>query len=136
MTTFRPQRILIADDNPIVRETLAQWLRSEGHEVVTAETGPQAFLVLCDFGQAVDWLYARAALPGLIDGCILADAYHDRHKHRPVILAGTKSGMSSQGDLVLDRPTPAAVFDALRRALASGKAATFVAVPTDARKAA
>jgi hypothetical protein len=44
--------------------------------------------------------------------------------------------MSSQGDLILDRPTPTAVFDALRRALASEKAATFVAVPTDAREAA
>ena len=26
MTTVKPQRILIADDNPIMRETLAQWL--------------------------------------------------------------------------------------------------------------
>jgi CheY-like chemotaxis protein len=128
--------MLVTDDNPIFRATLAQWLRNDGHEVITADTGTRAFLVLCDFSQAVDWLYTRATLPGLIDGCILADAYHDRHKHRPVILAATKSGMSSQGDLVLDRPTPTAVFDTLRRALAPEKAATVVTEPTDAWEAA
>ena len=86
--------------------------------VITAETGTRAFLVLRDFSRAIDWLYTRAALPGLIDGWILADAYHDRHADRPVILAGAAAGLSSQGDIVLNQPTPKAVFDALRRALA------------------
>jgi hypothetical protein len=72
------QQLLIADDNPIVGETFAQWLRGEGHDVIAAETGTRAFLVLRDFSQAINRLYARAALPGLIDGWILADAYQDR----------------------------------------------------------
>ena len=136
MNIVKPQRILIVDDNPIVRETLAQWLRREGHDVITAETGTRAFLILRDFSQEIDWLYTRTALPGLIDGWILADAYHDRHTDRPVILAGAAVGLSSQGDIVLNLPTPSAVFDALRQALTFERAAAFAAEPSDAHEAA
>ena len=136
MNMIKPQRILIVDDNPIVRETLAQWLHREGHDVITAGTGTRAFLVLRDFSRAIDWLYARAALPGLIDGWILADAYHDRHADRPAIVAGAAVGLSSQGDIVLNQPTPRAVFNALRQALAVEKAPAFSAEPSDAREAA
>ena len=136
MNIVKPQRILIVDDNAIIRETLAQWLRREGHDGITAATGTRAFLVLRDFGRAIDWLYTRAALPGLIDGWILADAYHDRHADRPVILAGAAAGLSSQGDIVLNQPTPRAVFDALRRALACENAPALLPEPSDAREAA
>jgi CheY-like chemotaxis protein len=44
--TVTPHRILIVDDHPIFRETLAQWLRARGHEVAIAETGLAAFLAL------------------------------------------------------------------------------------------
>jgi CheY-like chemotaxis protein len=134
MTTTRPQRILIGDDNPIVRKTLSQSLRAEGREVITAETGTRAFLVLRDFSQAIDRQYARAALPGLIDGWILADIYQDRHADRSVILAGAKAGLSSQGDIVLDQPKTRAVFNALRQAFAFEKAPAFAAEPSDARE--
>ena len=136
MNIVKPQRILVVDDNVIIRETLAQWLRREGHDVITAETGTRAFLVLRDFSRTIDWLYTRAALPGLIDGWILADAYHDRRADRRVILAGAAAGVSSQGDIVLNQPTPKVVFDALRRALACEDAPALVAEPSDAREAA
>jgi DNA-binding response OmpR family regulator len=71
MRTLEPQRILVADDNPIFRETLAQRLRILGHDVITAETGERAFLILRDWSRPIGWLDTRAALPGLIDGWIL-----------------------------------------------------------------
>ena len=132
MSIVKPQRILIVDDNAIIRETLAQSLRREGHDGITAATGTRAFFVLRDFSTSIDWLYTRAALPGLIDGWILADAYHDRHADRPVILAGAAAGLSSQGDIVLNQPTHKAVFEALRRAFACANAP----VSSDAREAA
>jgi DNA-binding NtrC family response regulator len=39
-------RLLVVDDETIVRESLASWFRQEGHEVATAENGKQA-LRLC-----------------------------------------------------------------------------------------
>jgi CheY-like chemotaxis protein len=36
MGTSRQERVLGVDDNAIFRETLAQWLRASGYEVITA----------------------------------------------------------------------------------------------------
>ena len=44
--------MLIVDDEPIVRESIRDWLRNAGYQVETAETGEEAVL---DIG-----------LPGLI----------------------------------------------------------------------
>ena len=95
-----------------------------------------AFLALRDRSRPVGWLYARVVLTGLIDGWILADAYHEMHKDRAVILSGAEDRISAQGDIVLKQPTPRAVFDALRRAFASDQAAIFAAGPRDVRNAA
>jgi CheY-like chemotaxis protein len=135
MNVVKPQRLLIADNDAIFRTTLARWLCSDGHDVITAETGTHAFLVLREFSLPIDWLYARAALPGLVDGWILADAYHDRHAERPVILAGPANGQRSRGDIVLDHPSPSAVFDVLRQELTFRNVA-FATEPGDVRYAA
>jgi CheY-like chemotaxis protein len=108
--------ILIVDNHPISRETLAQELRTAGYDVVTADTGERAFLILRDWRHPIGWLYSRAALPGLIDGCILADQYHDSHPNRPVIVSAQDARPSAR-DIVLNMPTLATVFDTLRRVI-------------------
>ena len=47
--------ILIVDDEPIVRESIRDWLRDAGYEVVTAETGEEALEIVSqrDFGVLV-----------------------------------------------------------------------------------
>jgi CheY-like chemotaxis protein len=137
MSTLKPQRILVADHNLIFRETLAQRLRTLGHDVISAESGERAFLILRDWSHPIEWLYTRAALPGLIDGWILADEYHDMYRNRKVILSGTDARVSSQGDPVLGQPTPATVFEALCQALATEEALISTATePDDAQQAA
>jgi DNA-binding NtrC family response regulator len=136
MSMVKPQRILIADDNPIVRETVAQWLRAQGHEAITADTGESAFLALRDWSHPIGWLYTRAVLPGLVDGWILADEYHVMHRDRSVILAGAEQRVSSRGDLVLKQPTPVGIFNTIRQVLVAGEAATFTADAAEVRRAA
>jgi CheY-like chemotaxis protein len=134
--TVKPQRILIVDNRPVFRETLAQWLRARGHEVATAETGLAAFLALRDLSRPVGWLYTRAVLPGLIDGSILADAFHEMHRDRAVILSGSKAWVSAQGDFVLNQPTLTAAFKAICDAFAAEAAIVATAEPIGARQAA
>lgn len=136
MSTVKPQRILIADDNPIMRETLAQWLRAQAHEVITADTGERAFLALRDWSHPISWLYTRAVLPGLVDGWILADQYHEVHGNRAVILAGAEQRISSRGDLVLKQPTAGAVFNAIHQALVAAETVTFTTDVAEANRAA
>lgn len=136
MTIAKPQRILIADNNPIMRETLAQWLRAQAHDVITASTGESALMVLRDWSRPVGWLYTRAVLPGLVDGWILADQYHDLHEDRPVILAGAEQRISSWGDRVLMRPTPAAVFNAIHLVLVAAETTSVTPDGAEASRAA
>ncbi|WP_046868401.1 response regulator [Microvirga massiliensis] len=137
MTTVTPQRILVAGDNPIFRETLAQSLRAQDHDVITPDTAVNAFLALRDRSRPVGSLYARVVLPGPMDGWILADAYHEMHKDRAVILSGAEARVSAQGDIVLKQPTPTAAFKAICEALAGRERASAAATrPTDARQAA
>jgi hypothetical protein len=61
----------------------------------------------------MDWLYTRGALPGLIDGWILADEYHETHRNRAVVISGSETRTSPQGDIVLKQPMPPTAFEAI-----------------------
>jgi DNA-binding NarL/FixJ family response regulator len=118
------------DTNPAFRESLAQHLRASGLAVVTAATGEGAFHLLRDWNHPVDWLYTRADLPGLIDGWILADEYHDSHPHRAVVIAASVERVSAQGHVVLKEPSLAAALDAIR-SVATGQKPAMAAAATD-----
>jgi CheY-like chemotaxis protein len=112
-------RILVVDNNPIFRETLAQWLHAAGFDVSTADTGEHAFFILRDWQHPIDWLYARAGLPILIDGWILADEYHDTFPTRPAVIAAAEARSSSSGDIILGQPSPAAVLEVIRQLISA-----------------
>ena len=127
MGTSTQERVLVVDDNTIFRETLGQWLRAYGYEIRPADRGERAFLRLWDWSRPTDGLYARAALPGLIDGWILADEYHDAHPDRAVVLAAAEARNSARGDIILKQPTPTGALEAIRNlieARASGRASS------------
>jgi CheY-like chemotaxis protein len=114
MTTTNQERILLVDTNPLFLERVAQELRSRNFDVVATGSGEQAFHVLRDWHYPVDWLFSRASLPGLIDGWILADEYHDSHPARAAVIGAAQARVSAQGHIVLEDPSPAAVLDAMR----------------------
>lgn len=53
--------ILVVDDEPIVRESIRDWLKDAGYQVETAETGEEAGndretgLQRYDSGREIDW---------------------------------------------------------------------------------
>lgn len=113
MTRNEKERILIVDDNPARRETLTRWLRAEGYDVDAADTGEEAFVILRDRSRPIDWLYTRASLPGLVDGWILADEYHDTHRSKAVILSTPGDRLSPFDDVIVRQKNPSRVFKAL-----------------------
>ena len=117
MSRHEPDRILVVDDNSLLRETLAQKLRDAGYNVITADRGERAFLALRDWSHPVDWLYTRANLPGLVDGWILADEYHDRHPNRAVVITASEARSSRRGDLILKQPSLSSVLDGVRHVI-------------------
>jgi DNA-binding NtrC family response regulator len=134
MGAGKQEEILLVDDNHVFREALAQRLRTAGYDVMTAETGEQAFWLVRSWERPIAWLYTRAALPSLIDGWILADAYHEVHAQRPVVVLAAETRRSEK-DIILKQPTPAAVMKALLSAM-RGEQLSEKVIAEDLRRAA
>jgi hypothetical protein len=83
-----------------------------------------------DWSGPIGWLYARAALPRLIDGWILADAYHEVHVRRPVVIAAAEARASDR-DIVLAQPSLGDVAKTLLDAIADERTAAAAALERD-----
>jgi hypothetical protein len=84
-------RILIVDDEPAIRFSLAELLESEGHQVTVAEHAPAA--LAAPDGQAADLVISDLSMPAM-DGMQLLEEVRARHPHT---FFG-RSGRSPLGD--------------------------------------
>ena len=90
----RPTRILLVDDEGAFRDSLADMLRDDGHEVL-AYPAPSALPDLAQLGD-VDLLVTDFEMPGT-NGLELADAFHRRHPVIPVLLVTAyRSGLQGE----------------------------------------
>jgi PAS domain S-box-containing protein len=77
-------RLLLVDDEPLVRLVLAEELQAEGYSVLTAESADAALAQL-DAGAAVDVMVSDLSMPGM-DGVTLIREVHKRRPRLPAIL--------------------------------------------------
>ena len=78
-------RVLVVEDDPLIREFVVEALREEGHEVIHAGNGEEA-LAWCKRG-AADILVTDIRLPGKIDGWQIAERCREHDPELPVIYA-------------------------------------------------
>lgn len=105
-------RILVVDDQEIICELIAEYLKADGHEVVTAVDGNDALTL---FGrERFDLVITDQSMPGM-NGVQLAAAVKERATGtRVILLTGFGDEMSGPGhrpreiDLVLGKPVSAA----------------------------
>jgi CheY-like chemotaxis protein len=76
-------RILVVEDEFLIRLTLAEILGDEGFEVIEAEDGEQALAALRNGG--VDLVMTDVNLPGEVSGWAVADAARERRMDVPVV---------------------------------------------------
>jgi signal transduction histidine kinase len=77
-------RILLVDDEPLVRAGLAEMLREAGHEIVEVESAREA-LSLVDDCAAFDLILTDHLMPGMTGGA-LALKLRDSHPYLPIVL--------------------------------------------------
>lgn len=77
-------RILVVEDEFLIRLTLAEVLGDEGFDVTEAEDGEQAVALLRSAG-AFDLLMTDVNLPGKVSGWAVADAARARRADLPVV---------------------------------------------------
>jgi signal transduction histidine kinase/ActR/RegA family two-component response regulator len=88
------RRILLVEDEDLVRETLAANLEECGFSVLTAGSGAEA-LVLLGAGKAIDAIVSDLSMPGM-DGLALIRAIHQQRPNLPAILLTGFAGEASQ----------------------------------------
>ncbi|MGY3356403.1 DNA-binding response OmpR family regulator [Bradyrhizobium sp. GM0.4] len=94
-------RILVVEDDPLIREFVVEALREAGYEVIHASNGEDA-LAWCG-RRVADVLVTDIRLPGAIDGWQIAERCREQDPELPVIYA---SGFSP----VAPRPVTGSVF--------------------------
>jgi DNA-binding response OmpR family regulator len=93
-------RILVVEDDPLIREIVVEALREEGYDVIHAANGEEA-LAWCR-RRAADVLFTDIKLPGELDGWLIAERCREHDPELPVIYA---TGFSP----VAPRPVPASL---------------------------
>ncbi|TYL84720.1 response regulator [Bradyrhizobium cytisi] len=111
-----PVRILLVEDDPLIREFVVEALREEGYEVIHAANGEDA-LAWC--GRLVaDVLVTDVRLPGQVDGWQIAERCREQDPELPVIYATGFSPVAPRpvsGSLVLQKPyDPADIVRAVK----------------------
>jgi CheY-like chemotaxis protein len=113
-TSVRPLRILVVDDDPMLIQSLRDTLKTDGHDVVTAEGGKAG---IAEFGAAgasgsrIDVVITDLGMPN-VDGRQVAAAIKKASPATPVILltgwgqrlADDGSEMPDHVDRVLSKP--------------------------------
>ncbi len=98
-------RILVVEDDPLVREFTVEALRDEGYDVIHASNGEEV-LAWCK-RQVAEVLITDIRLPGEVDGWQIAERCREHHPGLPVICATGFSPIAPRpvpGSLLLQKP--------------------------------
>jgi DNA-binding NtrC family response regulator len=112
-----PVRVLVVEDDPLVRELVVEALREEGYEVIHAANREQA-LAWCK-RRIADVLVTDIKLPGQVDGWQIAELCREHDPGLPVIYATDFSPVEARpvpGSLTLQKPcSPDRIVKAVRQ---------------------
>jgi signal transduction histidine kinase len=103
-------RLLVVDDEDVVREVLAQGLEARGYIVLSAADGPAA-LAFLDAGEIVDLVVSDVCMPGM-DGVTLVREMQRRRKGLPAILL---TGFAASAVEIGSDSANSGVFSLLRK---------------------
>jgi DNA-binding response OmpR family regulator len=110
-------RILIVEDDPLIREFTVDALREVGYEVIQASDGEEA-LAWCKL-RVADVLVTDIRLPGKVDGWQVAERCREHDPGLPVIYATGFSPVAARpvpGSRSLQKPYhPEEIVQAIRQ---------------------
>ena len=110
-TSANSPRILIVEDEFLIRMTLAEALGDEGFDVIEAESGDDALPIL-KADPAIKLLLTDIQLPGVLNGRTLAK---EAREHAPTLPIIFMTGQPNPGDTPGDRDVfiskPYTLFD-------------------------
>jgi CheY-like chemotaxis protein len=98
-------RILVIDDDPVLRRSLQEILEQEGHAVLVASGGQEGIAMArksASDGNALSIVFTDLGMP-YVDGRMVARAIKSMAPHLPVVmLTGWGERLASEGDIPAD----------------------------------
>jgi CheY-like chemotaxis protein len=117
-----PLKILIVDDQEIIRELISEILCSDGHDITVAATGVEALLHLNK--AQYDLIISDLSMPDMTGSQLASEIRAKGNKIPFILLTGFGDEMLAQGstppgvDLVLSKPvTSASLYQAIKKIL-------------------
>lgn len=112
--------ILVAEDDPFLRELVAARLRAHGFQVIEAESGDHALPLLQ--GGGIDALVTDISMPGDLDGWGLAEQARRNSPDIAVVYASSglqpDTARQVSGSLYVRKPFhPDAIIEAIRQVM-------------------
>ena len=92
-----PPTVLVVDDDQLVREPIADYLREVGYDVLEASDAHEA-IDLVDHADHVDLVFTDVRMPGELDGLGLARWVRAHRPDLPVLLTSGYYGTGWLGD--------------------------------------
>jgi CheY-like chemotaxis protein len=113
-----PHRVLVVEDDPLVRDIVGMIFDDLGWQVIEATTGEEALQLLKRRAEP-DLLFTDIRMPGKVDGWTLAEEARRGEPDLPVIYVSGYSDVEAREvpkSIFLQKPCrTAAIYDALRR---------------------
>ena len=110
------ERVLVVEDEELVRETVVSMLEDAGYTTMEATSGDRALALLYQLDQPPDLILSDVVMPGM-NGTELAAEIAVRYPKLPVLLmSGYPNVQTGDLDNVVVLPKPLGLFD-LRRAV-------------------
>lgn len=121
--TVSATRILIVEDEFLIRMTLAEALSDEGFDVLEAASGDEA-LRMIEADPAIRLMLTDMQLPGTLDGAALARQVRRHQPSLPIIFVTGRpeamGGLLTARDLFIAKPyLPSEVCTAAKRLIAA-----------------
>jgi CheY-like chemotaxis protein len=106
----RPAHILLAEDEPIVRASIAVSLRSQGHQVLSAKDGEEALAILQDEAAPIELLITDVVMTGMSGPELARRARERRPELRLLFISGYSweselpTESTDAGEAILEKP--------------------------------
>jgi len=126
----RRTRLLLVDDERVVREVLTQQLADEGYDVAEAADG-EAALALLDSGERCDLLVSDLAMPGQDGMTVIREARRRRPGLPAILLTGYAAEAAGPGDTL-----GGGAFALLRKPISGARLANQAAALLDTARGA
>jgi CheY-like chemotaxis protein len=120
-------RLLVVDDEPLVREIIVEQMQAEGYAAVAAAGGPEALAIL-DAGEEVDLIISDFSMP-VMDGVALVGEVQRRRPRLPAILL---TGFATNAAEIAVSGAVSGTFSLLRKPISGPQLAERVALMLEA----